>query len=59
MQFTKDELDVLLNGPKPLQLARCDLSKAELVGVDLSGADLGEAKLRYANLSKAKTYIKR
>ncbi|MEN9563046.1 MAG: hypothetical protein RIR73_1290, partial [Chloroflexota bacterium] len=32
MQFTKEELGILLSGEKPLQLAGLDLSKASLSG---------------------------
>lgn len=54
MQFTEDELDALLDKPKPLNLAGFDLSKADLSRADLSGAYLNAAKLRYADLSNAK-----
>jgi hypothetical protein len=53
MQFTQDELNELLQKPKPLNLAGFDLSKADLSGADLSGAYLNAAKMRYADLSKA------
>ena len=68
MQFSSNELYMLLNQPKPLWLFGADLSGAELrgaklsgsdlrstnlIGADLRGADLSGAELRGADLTDA------
>ena len=52
-ELTAWQLYDLLNRPRPLWLAGCDLSGAYLKGANLSGADLQECNLTGANLSGA------
>ena len=44
-ELTPSQIYDLLNRPRPLWLAGCDLSGAYLKGANLSEADLREAKL--------------
>ena len=53
MQFSKNELDLLLSQPKPLMLVDADLKDAEMIGADLSEARLSGANMSNTNLSDA------
>ena len=50
MEFTRAQLYLLLNSPKPLWLHGADLHEVDLRGAGLTGANLVEARLRGANL---------
>ena len=54
MQFTSNELYILLNQPGPLWLTSADLSEGNLMFSDLTGANLVYANLVKTNLSAAR-----